>query len=491
LTPSTASRLAVTGVSSVDGTLLLSGSLARGQSYTILTAAGVSGAFSSVSDLALGNAAFKVTYGSDDIVIMAPSFLASAGVTANQRSVGQALDRAADSASANSGFSALVNAINNLPTAAQQQAALDEISGQIGPYFWVGGSSSMRAAMGAAQSRLGGGPGAESFTLMSDIGDVSEIKVADASNRYWGPDTSQMGDYTAWMQGFDEFQNVSSTEAGAGSSSSIGGGAFGVEWQPDHHDRAGFSFAASNDWISLDSAAQTGEQTAYAAGVYGNHEWDRFIADGTVMFGINRATSQRQIAVLNETANGATAGYGTGFDTGVGYKIDPDDEGDTVLTPRAGVSYTFTHENGYAETGAPGANLAVGAQNQSQFQTTLGATTSGKLFIASDDGSLDTIRPELRLGWRHDWIDPRALVGESFADVADTGFTARSASPGRDSALTGLGLPIRLPRPELWRFMSALMMELSRPTKPTAPSPPASNTVGRRALRAAVHSMTR
>jgi hypothetical protein len=186
LTPSTASRLAVTGVASVDGTLLLSGSFARGQSYTILTAAGVSGAFSSVSDPTLGNTTFKVTYGSDDIAIMAPSFLASVGVSANQRSVGQALDRAADAASANSGFSALVNAINNLPTAAQQQAVLGEVSGQIGPYFSVGGSSSTRAAMGAAQSRLGGGPGAESFTLMSDIGDATEIKVADASNRYWG-----------------------------------------------------------------------------------------------------------------------------------------------------------------------------------------------------------------------------------------------------------------------------------------------------------------
>jgi hypothetical protein len=73
LTPSTASRLAVTGVASVDGTLLLSGSFARGQSYTILTAAGVSGAFSSVSDPTLGNTTFKVTYGSDDIAIMAPS----------------------------------------------------------------------------------------------------------------------------------------------------------------------------------------------------------------------------------------------------------------------------------------------------------------------------------------------------------------------------------------------------------------------------------
>jgi uncharacterized protein with beta-barrel porin domain len=31
-------------------------------------------------------------------------------------------------------------------------------------------------------------------------------------------------------------------------------------------------------------------------------------------------------------------------------------------------------------------------------------------------------------------------VGESFAGVADTGFTARSASPGRDAALTGLGV---------------------------------------------------
>jgi hypothetical protein len=91
---------------------------------------------------------------------------------------------------------------------------------------------------------------------------------------------------------------------------------------------------------------------------------------------------------------------------------------------------------------------------------------------------------------QHDDLDPRALVGGSFADVADTGFTDRGASPGRESALTGLGVtysPAEARTLAVYVSYDGAFAANETDNAITA----ASNTVGRRALRAAVHSMTR
>ena len=160
--------------------------------------------------------------------------------------------------------------------------------------------------------------------------------------------------------------------------------------------------------------------------------------DGSALFGYNHATTKRDVDFVSQEANGTTDGYGVGLDSGIGYRVDLDD--DTTVTPRLGLDYTYDHENGYTETGAPGANLAIASGDQNLLESSIGATFATKISLPERDGTLDTLRPQLTVAWQHDVLNPSASVNEAFAGVADSSFTAVSANPGRDAANVGLGL---------------------------------------------------
>jgi outer membrane autotransporter protein len=150
----------------------------------------------------------------------------------------------------------------------------------------------------------------------------------------------------------------------------------------------------------------------------------------------NHATSQRYIAALNQAAQGTADGYGFGAGAGVGYHVALDD--DTVLTPRMGLDYAYSHQNGFTEEGAPGADLHITAADQNLLQSSLGATLSTR-FTDVFEESGDMLRPEIRAGWLHEWIDPVTRLHESFADVTSPTFTVYGANPGRDVATAGVG----------------------------------------------------
>lgn len=442
LSPSAGGKLAVSGTATLDGALSLSpaaGTYVRGTTYDIVTASGVTGSFATVTNTAPSTVLLGITYGSCDVVATTESGtsnFSSVASTTDQKNLAAVLDRLSPTITGGS-FNTTLNALSALGGSGQQQG-LDQLDGHIATALVGGESGNLQAVLGSIASHLGSGLSGESFTLASDYGPSGEVQVADATDLYWGPDRSEMGNFSAWVQGFGEFQNQRSNGTGPGLSSALGGGSFGLEWRPDHQDRIGFVSAAAKGWMSVNDVAQTGTQNTYAAGMYGSHDRNQWTAAVAVLLGYNEAASQRQIALLNETANGWTDGQGAAIDGGLSYRADLGN--DTTFTPRAGLSYSYSHENGYTETGAPGANLIIGDSGQNLVQSTLGATLASKFYISHDDGSLDILRPEARIGWRHDWINPQASVSESFAGVSSSSFTATGTNPGRNAAVGGIGL---------------------------------------------------
>jgi autotransporter-associated beta strand protein len=447
LNPSQTSKLAVSGSATFDGTLSITpdtGTYTRGTVYQILTATNVSGTFSTVVNTAPSNAAFGVVYNSGDVDLIveggATTFRTNA-ITINQKGVATALDNVSNGVTSGN-LNTLLNNISMLSTSGQQQA-FDELNGIIAADMQVANASNIRLMIAGVQSRLSGSPaaGATEVALVPNNG---PFQVADADDSFWGPASAKAARVTAWMQGFGEFNSVSGDHVASGMSSSVGGGAIGVEAHDGIDDKVGIMFGAANDSLSVSGVSQSGTQNTYALGVYGSKGLggggDRgFVLDGMVLGAYNTATTDRTVSVIGETAHADTNGYGFGAEAGVGYPIVLEE--DTILTPHAGLNYTYSYENGYTESGAPGANLTIGDKGQSFLQTALGITASHKFLLSYSDTTIssDAITPEVHVGWTHELLDPRAHVSESFLGVGGSGFTGYSASPGRDAAAVGGG----------------------------------------------------
>lgn len=159
-------------------------------------------------------------------------------------------------------------------------------------------------------------------------------------------------------------------------------------------------------------------------------------------FGFDNYDSARTIGIgnFNAVASGDYTGwqavnyfeYGRTFETARGIRWQP----------YSALQYVHLRQNGFTETGAGVANLAVGGVDADSLRTIFG------LRIERDVRTLrrHTLTPQARIGWLHEYLDTNAAVNNRFAGVAGTGFAAQGLDLGRDWALVGTGLSWRLSR---------------------------------------------
>ena len=448
LDPAETSLLAVSGTASLNGTLSITpdaGTYVKGTHYTIISASGISGNFSGVTNTASGIQRFGISYssGSVDLIAGATSFL-SAASTPNQQSVATILDLTSPSATGD--YNTLVNAISGLSPAGQQ-IAFDQLSGIAGSSLVTMSASDVRAIMSVVTSRLGGGSSAQGSEAPMLEAQNQEIQVADADPNYWGPVPVQPENLVAWVQGFGEFNYVGSSGGNAGLSSTTGGGATGFEARYDVDERLGVMAGAANNSFSINGIAQSGSNKTYALGVYGSEglfggsQDGGIVLDASVTGAYNTSNTKRTISSINATARGETNGYSLGVNVGGGYPIHFE-EG-TTLTPHVGLAYTYSHTNAYTETGASGANLSFTNHDQDMLQSSLGFTVKHKFVMDDGDSgkenSADVFTPEIHLGWLHEILNPSTSVTSSISGVAGSSFTTSGATPDRDAAIIGAG----------------------------------------------------
>ncbi|MFA4994453.1 MAG: autotransporter domain-containing protein [Bdellovibrionales bacterium] len=440
LSPSDASALVVNGTAAIDGTITITpqaGTYYRARHY-LVSANSLSGTFSTVTNTAPGIVEFDVTYTGSAVALTideGQTNLATNADTGNQTGLAFVLD--ALSASTTSGsFDTVLTEVASLAPADQAEG-LDQLTSLAAPQLASAASGNLQAVFGSIGARLAGGSG--HFTLAEDFGLKGEVQVADASGLYWGPDRGSQSDYTVWMQGVGGTSNLH-VSGGDYVSSTMGGVTLGIEAQPSRYKRIGIATGVVQTNMSLNGGTQEVEQQSYMIGLYGSRVWDKLEADGSVLLSYNQAESRRTIVFMGQRADGHTDGYGVGFDAGLSYRMELDDD-ETTLTPRIGLGYTYNWENGYTETGAPGANLSIRDSDHHFLKTAIGATLSSKhtVWRENNHGILDTVRPHLSLGWQHDVLNPVASVGASFADVGASSFTTTGANPGRDAVTTGAG----------------------------------------------------
>ncbi len=444
LAPTQNSSLIVTNTATVGGTLSITpsaGTYTRNTIYPVMTAGGgISGTFATLINNSPSVVKLSLQYLANEIDIIANGTTAFTSIASgrNQSGVASALDAVSPTLSSGP-TNNLVNAIIALPTSSQTQA-LNQLNNHVATQT---GFTSMRLQSGAMGARALNTAGFSSPTVIGENGPMMlEVQIADGLGNNFASDMPSniplfSQGLTAWLQGIGTFSSINASGSGPGVNSSTGGFSAGIERHISHPTRIGLMFGATRESIGIQDVGQSATLASYSLGLYGSHDLGPVTVDGSGLISYNHATSDRQIAVLSQTAHGVSDGFGLGFDAGISHRFGLSE--DSTLLPRLGLNYTHTHQGSYTETGAPGANLAVSAQTQSLLQSDLGATLDMRYQLSGNTTTTHILVPHIHAGWLHEWFNPAAKVQQSFADLTSASFTTYGINQGRDAASLAVG----------------------------------------------------
>jgi len=404
-TPDTSSKLVVTGTATLAGTLQFvtdPGFYRKGTQYDFLSAASVTGTFSSVT--ATNGATFSVTVGPNGAIVTetAGAYTPVGNATANQRAVGAAFINYPIGVS---DFDPVANALIALPTAAGQNAAYDRLGGEVDADFLTVARDDVRSFLGGVEDQNAGGGSPKS-----------------GPNAAWGYVTGSAdtvhGDGNA--HGFDQH---------------AGGVVFGGERDLGANTRLGAAFDYSHSDFSLQGLDQNGALDTVAGGVYGRQNFGDLFLDAAASVGWETGKSTRVIAFtgVDRRATGSFDGASVGGLISFGDRIHGPDG--LLIEPSISIIGSSVRQGGFTESGATGADLAVDSQTQGTAEALVGARFSKSFPMASGKLSLDG-----RLDWAHELSTETPTIGESFAAAAGTHFVVAGADPGKDFAVIGAGL---------------------------------------------------
>jgi uncharacterized protein with beta-barrel porin domain len=416
LTPAANAALHLSGTARLDGTLRLMpqpGVYLRGTVYTLVSASGgVNGSFATVTNT-MPSLPFTVIDTPTSVLAIqgAGSFVAANG-SPNENAVGAAL---AKGGMVNADLAALIAALDGLPLGPAQNAALDRFGGEAFADFLGVARSGMRTflmSMGEALSPGGAGAG----------------RVAAAG----GAPIAAPAALHSWGEAFGHFASIGGDGNAHGLSSSAGGAALGVDRLFADDLTAGIGLGYGHTDFALTGLTQQGALDQVALGAYGEKRWGMLFLDGAAALGYDQGDSTRQI-VLPGISRRATGGF-DGFSGGALARFGARLALEPALRLEPSVSLIYSHVDHAAttETGAGAADLAVSGASEDKVQAVLGAKLTQRIELAQG-----TLLPELKVGWAHEFTDPRTQINESFAAIPGSGFTLTGAGTGRDLALLG------------------------------------------------------
>lgn len=166
---------------------------------------------------------------------------------------------------------------------------------------------------------------------------------------------------------------------------------------------------------------------------YGGYESGPFSIGLALAAGRHAVDSSRAV-LAGDVARAAYHGwtYGAAIEAGYGFK-----SGEIEMTPYVGLDYTRTTFAAFTEAGASFGNLAAPKRAGDVLRTTIGArfTTENLIF--------GKLKPGVRAAYAREFLTDDEFSA-SFVGAPSSGFTVESAALGRDRALVGAGVAMRL-----------------------------------------------
>jgi outer membrane autotransporter protein len=446
--PASFDELVVAGKARLNGKLdvsLFNGFVPKkGEKFTIVDAARVSGQFSSVDAPVWDLLTLRPVYGRDTVTlkVVINSFEALPGLTANQNAVARSLDSAIYDPRAAGLLNFLYGRdLSDLPRQFDRIAP-EELTSMFAMGMSLSNMQSLNLQQRTNNIRGGSnGFSAQGFSLSGsapsysgnfDIGggvagptgdegkEVKETKeVAPAENR-WG----------AFVTGTGQWVNVSGTDNARGYDLTSGGFTLGVDYKVCPNFAIGIAAGYTGTTADLTDHGRVwvngGKFGLYATTFAGG-----WYADVAAFGGYNSYDTRR--SAIQGDARGDTDGgevdalFGTGYD----FK-----SGGFTFGPTGSFNYTYVGMNGFTENGSL-APLNVHSGNADSLRTAFGAKVS---YDCKCHGVI--IRPELRVAWQHEYGDTTYDLASGFANGAGGAFTTSGPRLGRDSVLVGAGFAV-------------------------------------------------
>ncbi len=418
-----------------------------GARFTYLAAsdgAAITGSYTGLSQPVAGLAArtrFDVLYAPTSLALVAtPMSFNALATTANQQAVASALDarRPAAGVRPGDGAKTIYDTLYQQSSTSAYTSALDQMSGQGQP-----------AAVGAVMGAFGafGGQIADRQMLLQSGG--AEVQAAltpsmafayaDGStaldSRQSGnplanvpanaaPSSGPATGWSSWGETFGRTAHVGDAGGLPGGSSRGSGVVLGADrmLSPDLVAGTAFGFVRATSA----SAGTSGASDTYTGALYASYTPDRLVFDGRLALGGTRLSTARSMDLGGSSAalSGKAGGFSVLAAGEAGYRLSVDR---FTVKPFVGLVAQSFRRDAFTETGSFG--LAYPVQTFNKLMSTVGVATSA-VFTSSEGIS---IKPELRLGWGHDWRDD-ALTTQ--ASLLGGNFVVTGADPGRDALQT-------------------------------------------------------
>ncbi len=242
--------------------------------------------------------------------------------------------------------------------------------------------------------------------------------------------------YGAWLEGSGSFADIDSLNY----SVETGGAQAGIDYQLSPELTTGLFVGYHESETDLHSLGSEIEIEGSSLGLYAHYrpQGSAFYYQGMASFGVNDYDTRRNFIAAPDlyNAHGDTDGIQYDLNSTIGWEREL---GDYLLSVEGGLRYAAVDVDGYTESGAAPFNIAYLDQDAESLQSVLTTRISREHEIIDHKAVT-----ELRVGWRHEFMDQTLTTSGSFAGGVGSPFHVRTPDFGADSAELGLGTTLLL-----------------------------------------------
>ncbi|MEY2496366.1 MAG: hypothetical protein QOJ45_2858 [Verrucomicrobiota bacterium] len=412
-----------------------------GDKVTFLTAAGgVAGTFATVTNPFNDTIVLtKVVYEANQVSLEASqgSFASLSGLTPNQRAVANNLDLAAIDPRAGELIGFLnTELLGHLPRD-YDLIAPEELASIYETGFSQARMQSLNLQRRMDEIRDGStGFSASGFTLRGNGRDYSDGKtsIASTSSEKQSPlfNPSPENRWGAFVTGAGEVVNIGNEDMNAGGYDiTTGGVTLGLDFRTSPNFALGVNVGyahGSADLVANGRVTVAGGK----AGIYATYFSGGFYLDSAVGAGWNTYDTRR--STLGGYASGKTDGAEFNAMIGTGYDWK---KGTWSFGPTATLQYSDVGIHAFNETHSLG-SLEIPEQNENAFRSALGVKASYDWKMCGM-----VVRPDISVGWQHEYGDQSYPIDARFASGAGEVFTVRGPVISRNKAAVGAAVAIQ------------------------------------------------
>jgi uncharacterized protein with beta-barrel porin domain len=261
---------------------------------------------------------------------------------------------------------------------------------------------------------------------MSDAKDMKSIAPVTETDRW-----------SAYISGGVVLADIDSDADVAHSKFTTGNVTAGADYRLSDNWAVGTLFGFGHTDARTDNAGSQIDVDSYSPGIYAAYADHGWFANGLFSYDYNQYNESRVITFLNRTTNGTPDGnqYNGNLDGGYEFR-----SGNLTFGSTAGLQFVHLDVNGFTESGAGAASLAVNEQQVDSLRSRLGGEVR---YNWQWYGGKVTAVPHLSASWQHEFIDNSNGITSQFAGQGLGSFTVTQSSVERDSALVDTGIDVQ------------------------------------------------